>query len=292
MRNLTLACALMLIFLSCGPFRAAKWREPDLNDSAKFRNIVVQKSQNPFRFIQATGLPQYQKLSTDLDNMLKETNTNAFVVIKNDSVIYESYAPNVTANTLHPSFSVAKSYIGTLIGIAVDKGFISSTNDLVIKYLPKLAKNDEHFARLTIQHVLDMKSGFDFDEDSQSPFSTIAKLYYGTAIKHQLAKLKFKKEPGQSFEYQSINTQILAAILESVTGEKVATLLSKYLWEPLGNESAALWSTDAHQTAKAFCCLNATALDFAKLGRLYLKKWELARQAIVVGKMGCSYRKS
>lgn len=204
--------------------------------------------------------------------MLINTNTNAFLVIKNDSLIYQSFAEHTNKSTLHPSFSVAKSYIGTLTGIAIDKGIIGSADDLVIKYLPELENNDSRFKQLTIQHVLDMRSGLDFDEDKQSPFAGITKLYYGSSLKNQIAGLKMKRAPGSTFEYQSINTQLLAAVLEKASGEKVTTLLTKYLWQPLGAESDALWNLDDQKMVKAFCCLNATAADFAKLGRLYLKQ--------------------
>lgn len=271
-----LAALILCVWYGCAPMRATRWREPDLNDSSKFKYARLQANQTPFRFVPAVGQPRYAKMKKYLDSALQQTNTHAFLVIKNDSIIYENFAQNVNYGTLHPSFSVAKSYIGTLIGMAIDKGIIASTNDLVIKYMPELEKNDRRFRKLTIQHVLDMQSGFDFDEDSTSPFGSIAKLYYGNSLKNQVAQLKMKKEPGQSFEYQSINTQLLAALLERASGEKIESLMAKYLWQPLGAESDAIWSLDGRKTVKAFCCLNATATDFAKLGRLYLKKgnWE------------------
>lgn len=260
------------IWSSCAPIRALRWWQPDLSDSAKFAKTKIAHAVSPFRFMQATGQQKYEQLSKYLDTQLINTNTNAFLVIKNDSIIYERYAEKLNANTLHPSFSVAKSYIGTLVGIAIDKGLITAADDLVIKYLPELRKNDARFDKLTIQHVLDMRSGLDFDENKETPFAGIAKLYYGASLNNQIAKLKMKREPGLSFEYQSINTQLLATILERASGEKVPALLSKYLWNPLGAESDAIWSLDDQKTVKAFCCLNATAADFAKLGRLYLKK--------------------
>lgn len=275
--------ACLCLACGCAPIRATRWREPDLNDSTKFKSTRLLASKAPFRFIEATGQPRYAKLKKYLDTMLLQTNTNAFLVIKNDSIIYANFATNVNYNTLHPSFSVAKSYIGTLVGIAVDKGIIASTNDLVIKYLPELEKNDVRFKKLTIQHVLDMRSGFDFNEDSASPFGSIAKLYYGTSLNNQIAKLKMKGQPGKSFEYQSINTQLLAALLERASGEKLQNLMTKYLWEPLSAESDAIWSLDGQKTIKAFCCLNATATDFAKLGRLYLKNGKWEGQQVVSG---------
>ncbi|TCD11226.1 class C beta-lactamase-related serine hydrolase [Pedobacter frigidisoli] len=259
------------LFSACAPIRATRWWQPDLADSSKFRNARILPAKEPFRFIAGANQIQHQQLKIYLDTFLNRTNTNAFLIIKNDTIIYERFAENVNQNTLHPSFSVAKSFVATLMGISIDKGIIHSSNDLVIKYLPTLEKNDERFKKLTIQHVLDMRSAIDYDENKETPFSAITKLYYGSSLNNQIANLKMKGEPGLKFEYQSVNTQILSAILEKASGRQIQDLLAEYLWQPLGAESNALWSLDNQKTAKAFCCFNATAIDFAKLGRLYLK---------------------
>lgn len=273
--NKAIAAVLILIGLfisACAPIRAVRWWQPDLSDSSKFRKAKIMPAKMPFRFIADTRQLKHQQLKNYLDTFLKRSNTNAFIIIKNDTIIYERYEDQVNQNTLHPSFSVAKSFVATLMGIAVDQGIISSPNDLVIKYLPELEKNDHRFKKLTIQHVLDMRSAIDYDENKETPFSAITKLYYGSSLKNQIAGLKMKAEPGLKFEYQSVNTQLLANILEKASGRKIQDLFAEYLWQPLGAESNALWSLDGQGTAKAFCCLNATAADFAKLGRLYLNK--------------------
>ncbi|MGV3547685.1 MAG: serine hydrolase domain-containing protein, partial [Pedobacter sp.] len=197
-------------------------------------------------------------------------------MIKNDSIIYQYLSEGNSLAVRQPSFSMAKSFVGTLVGMSVDRGEIKSTDELVINYLPELAKNDERFKRLTIQHVLDMRSGFDFKERSFSPFSQITRSYYGANLKKIVGKLKFKNEPGKVFEYQSINTQVLAFVLEKATGKGLQELMQERLWKPLGAESDALWSIDNAENIKAFCCVSATALDFAKIGRLYLNggNWE------------------
>ena len=260
-----------MIISGCGPIRAVRWWQPDLSDSGKFNNARIMPAKIPFKFIAETKQVKHQQLTTYLDTFLKGSNTNAFMIIKNDTIIYERFAENTNQNTLHPSFSVAKSFVATLMGIAIDKGIISSANDLVIKYLPELESNDDRFKKLTLQHVLDMRSAIDYDENKETPFSAITKLYYGSSLKNQIAKLKMKGEPGMKFEYQSVSTQLLANILERASGQRIQDLLAEYLWRPLGAESNALWSLDDQGNAKAFCCLNASAKDFAKLGRLYLK---------------------
>ncbi|RZK52654.1 MAG: class C beta-lactamase-related serine hydrolase [Pedobacter sp.] len=273
----TFFLAIFLLFLTaCVPIRSVRYLVPDASDSAKFNNVTIQKSATPFRFKNAYSNTNYTALKKRIDSSLINTKTSVFLVIKNDSIIYQHLSEGTAIEAKQPSFSMAKSFVGTLVGIAVDRGQIKSTNELVINYLPELAKNDERFNRLTIQHVLDMRSGFRFTERAFNPFSKIVRSYYGADLKRMVGKLKMKNEPGKTFEYQSINTQVLAMILEKTTGKTLQNLFQENLWQPLGTESDALWSLDNKDNIKAFCCINATALDFAKLGRLYLNggNWE------------------
>lgn len=282
MKRFFLVLTIFVIFLAaCVPLKSIQYLIPDSRDSARFDNATIHKSKAPFRFQNDYQNKAYAKLKKRIDSAINETKTNVFLVIKNDTIIYQFLSENNSLANKQPSFSMAKSFVGTLIGIAVDRKQIQSTNELVIKYLPELAKNDERFKRLTIQHVLDMRSGFKFNERSFNPFSKIVRSYYGADLKKMVGQLKMKNEPNTVFEYQSINTQVLAMILEKVTGKNIQVLLQEDLWGPLGAESDALWSLDRKANIKAFCCINATALDFAKLGRLYLNKgnWE-GRQII------------
>ena len=216
-----------IIYSACVPLRSIKYLIPDSRDSAIFNNQTIQKSTNPFYFKPYQANPAYAVLKQKIDTSLIDTKTSAFIVIKNDSIIYQHLSEDTNLQAKQPSFSISKSFVGTLVGIAVDRGQIKSTNDLVIKYLPELAKNDERFNRLTIQHVLDMRSGFDFNERSLNPFSKIVRSYYGADLKKMVSKLKMKNEPNTVFEYQSLNTQVLGMILEKVTGKKLDVLLQE-----------------------------------------------------------------
>ncbi len=276
-KKLNSLCCMALLCLcasSCYTLRGLKWRQPDLDDVNKFKSVTIPASTKPFTFLYNTQSPRYANLKRRLDTLLLNSNTNAFVVIKHDTIVYEYYNTNQSASSLHTSFSVAKSFIGTLIGIAVDKQLIKSTSEPVVNYLPQLSKNDKRLKMLTIQQVLDMRACIDFDEHQETMFGSITRLYYGRSLNNQVNRLRLKANPGVKFEYQSICTQLLSAILEHASGKKVEVLLRDWLWQPLGMESDAIWSTDDQHTIKASCCLNATALDFAKLGRLYLHKGE------------------
>jgi CubicO group peptidase (beta-lactamase class C family) len=199
-------------------------------------------------------------------------------------VLYEWYSPDYSAKSIVPSFSMAKSFVSAMIGIAIDEGKIKNTSEPITNYIDFFDK--EKFGKITIQHLLDMQSGIHYNESYINPFGDVAKYYYGTNIKKYLHHLKIKEAPGKNFEYVSLNTQLLGLILEKATGKSLTAYLQEKLWTPLGMEHDASWSIDSKkgQTEKAFCCINARARDFAKFGRLYLHKGNWNGQQLVSSK--------
>ncbi len=254
----------------------------DLNDYKIFPTREVKASVQPFHFHQAMTEQKptdarYKEVEMSYDEFLKETKSVAFLVIRNDSILYERYLDKYDEASIVPSFSMAKSVTSMLIGCAIEDGLISSVQDPVSKYVPEMAKNG--FDKVTIEHVLQMTSGIKFNEGYYNPFGEVASFYYGTDLRKDTEKLKLETEPGKDFAYASGNTQILGLILERVlAGKTITEYLGEKIWTPLGMEYDASWSIDRKKDGieKTFCCLNARARDFAKLGRLYLHKgnWE------------------
>jgi CubicO group peptidase (beta-lactamase class C family) len=120
-----------------------------------------------------------------------------------------------------------------------------------------------------------MTSGIEFNESYFNPFGDAASFYYGRNLRKEIAEMKSKTEPGTKFAYASGNTQLLGLVLErALKGKTVTTYLQEQLWGPLGMEYDASWSIDRKTDGleKTFCCLNARARDYAKIGRLYMNK--------------------
>ncbi|MEM9986933.1 MAG: serine hydrolase [Bacteroidota bacterium] len=208
-----------------------------------------------------------------------ETGTTAFLVIRNDSLIYEGYYDGYQETSILPSFSVAKSFTSALVGIALAEGLIASIEDPVTAYLPELSPLDSNWSRLRIEHLLDMRSGLDFNEDSYAnPYADIASLYLKKDALKFISKAQFAHLPGTHHYYSSQDTQILGLIIERVTGEPLAKYLENKIWQPLGMEYPATWYLDSKKSGhnKAFCCLQVAARDYAKFGRLFLNggSWE------------------
>lgn len=227
-----------------------------------------------------TGTPQEweqekQLLTLKQDHLdyLNTINSTSFLILKNGKIVAENYFEEHNASRVSNTFSVAKSYIGLLIGIAIDKGYINSFDDPVTKYLTFFPEKD---SQVTLRHLLGMASGLNWQESGKNPFSENAAAYYGSDLKKLMRSLDFNQSPQEEFYYASGNSQLLGFILEEATGMKVSEFMEEHLWKKIGAENPAYWSLDDEDgLEKAFCCLYATTRDYARLGQLILNegKW-------------------
>lgn len=292
MRNLKLYLIGILIIISiilssCKLGRFVVYNFADIKDYKKFPSRPLVSNDTKFKFITAEKgkFPDTLKMGNvpfSFDYILKENNTVAFLIIKNDTIQYEKYFKGYDQESIIPSFSMAKSVTSILIGCAIDDGLIKSVDEPVTNYIPELKKNG--FEKVSIKHVLQMTSGLDFSESYINPFGEAASFYYGRNLKREIAKLKLKGIPGQNFEYVSGNTQLLGLILERALNDRTVTqYFQEKLWTPLEMEYDASWSIDKEKdgSEKTFCCINARARDFAKIGRLYLNKGDWNGKQIV-----------
>lgn len=209
--------------------------------------------------------------SKELLDFFDERQTCAFLVIKDGKIVYERYAQDYDKETISGSFSMAKTVNALLIGKLLEQGLITSLDDDVKKYVPQLTELPEDV--LTIKDVLTMSGNFDWSESYWNIFSLTAESYYGNDLNKLMKKLKLRNDnqQGKLWEYQSCCTQILGYIILNFTHRSLAENANMYLWQPLGAESDAVWSTDKDGMEKSFCCINATARDFARLGQMVLQ---------------------
>ncbi len=232
------------------------------SDSASFRFQTIDEGKAPKEL---DGVP--------FDKYLKDSKTVAFLIIKNDTIQYEKYFNGYERGSIVASFSMAKSVTSILIGCAIDEGLIKSVDEPITKYIPELT--EAGFEKVKIKHLLQMTSGIDFNESYVNPFGDVATFYYGRNLRKDIEKMTLKSEPGVAFEYTSGSTQLLGLVLErALTNKTLTQYLQEKLWTPLEMEYDATWSIDRKKNGleKTFCCINARARDFAKIGRLYQHK--------------------
>lgn len=212
----------------------------------------------------------YDGKQITFDEFLKQTSTNAFLIIREGKITYESYLNGKSKNTILPSYSVAKTMTSLLIGQLIDEGKIKET-DTFVSILPEY-KAGTSFDKVTIKDLLDMNSGIGVSDNYPSGPSgwgvAIAQMYASTDLNWWLMQnRKMREEPGTFPEYRSVNTQMLGLIIQKVTGRSLSDEFTERVWQRVGADYDATWNVDhkgGHE--KAFCCFNATARDYARIG--------------------------
>ena len=240
---------------------------------------IVPASSEPFVFARGEGsLPpsfahEGQIISTA--EFLQRTETTGLTVLHNGVQVLENYYQSAGASDRFTSWSVAKSVVGMLTAIALERGDINSLDDPVKQYVKEL--DGKAWGEVPIRDLLRMASGIRFSEIYDEQFSDINMLFYrtfllGEPVRDVIADLPAARAPGEAFHYISPNTQILAWVLEGATGRQISEYAAAVLWQPLGMQDEAIWSLDQSGVELGFCCLNITLRDYAKLGQLYLQQ--------------------
>jgi CubicO group peptidase (beta-lactamase class C family) len=215
-------------------------------------------------------------LRCSLDELLKSTGTTAFIIIKDDTILYEEYLSKHLRESINTSFSTSKSFTSALTGIAIDEGYIKSLNDKVIEYIPELENKVSN--ELSIRHLITMSSGIEYNH-SHYPWADEAKSYhYPDLEKLVFGSTKQEYQPGKYFKYSNFNTILLGMILNRATNYPPYEYLQNKIWKPLRMEFPATWSTDSkeHNFPKMESGINARSIDYAKFGRLFLNsgRWD------------------
>ncbi|MCC4212123.1 serine hydrolase domain-containing protein [Leeuwenhoekiella parthenopeia] len=244
-----------------------------LEDYKKFDNTTIAHG-TPQAWPEAANYNTHEP-SEKLKQIHKQYSSVAFLVIKNDSIVFENYYDGFGQTSKSNSFSMAKSYVSALLGKAIMQGHIKSLEQPVGDFIPEYATGTA--ALMTVGDLASMASGLNWDESYYSPFSVTTRAYFDDNLDPVMRNLGMKGEPGQGFTYLSGNTQLLAMVLEKATGKKLADYLSESLWKPIGAQEDALWQLDSEDggLVKAYCCIASNARDFARLGKLYkdFGKW-------------------
>jgi CubicO group peptidase (beta-lactamase class C family) len=279
----------VLALSSCHVGRFIYYNFADIDDYKKFPQDTLQNAPPLYHFEYSgnyykINLPktfQTKEESISFEDFLKSKHTKAFLIIRNDSIVYEKYFDGTDHSTIFPGFSITKSFLSALVGIAIDEGYIKSIKQPVMDFLPEL--KDEKFQKVTIEDLLNMRSGIRFAERYSNPFGGMAKFYYGRNLRKYTLNLKIKSEPGKAYKYQSANSQLLTMVVEKATGKRISEYLEEKIWKQAGMEYIGIWNVDSKKFRenKGFCCINARSVDFAKFGQLYLNNGNMNNRQVV-----------
>jgi len=204
-----------------------------------------------------------------LQDFHNQSQSVAFMIIKNDSIWHETYFEGFDQNSKSNSFSMAKSIVSALLGKAIMDGYINSLDQKVSDFYPQFG--DGLGANMTVGDLSSMSSGLNWDEAYYSPLSITTRSYFDDNLEKVILGLRVVDEPGQSFKYLSGSTELLAMVISKATSKTLSSYLSESFWKPMGAENEAFWQLDSEEQGleKAYCCIGSNARDFARFGKLY-----------------------
>jgi len=244
------------------------------------------------RDLDETRFADAEGQQTTLQQWIDSSYTDGILVLHRGKIVLEQYHNQMTERSLHLSQSMAKSVVATVAGIFIGRGLLDPAQQMT-HYLPELAATAWQGA--TLQQVMDMTTGVRYVEDYEALDSDIAVTdiacgwkqpqpgYHGpTCIWDQILTLTERvRDHGKAFQYRSIETDVLAHCLERIAQTRLAELVSRELWQPLGCEESARFTVDPAGYALACGGLNATLRDYARFGQMLLQRGKVGDKQLV-----------
>ena len=206
-----------------------------------------------------------------LKDYLDQRRVTSLLIMKDGVVHHEHYQYERNDRHRFNSASMGKSVVGLLIGLAIQDGAIQSVDDLAVKYIPDI--KGTAFEKLTIKHLLTMSTGLSWSEGAAAGAQYAKMLHImgqtgGLDVVLGFKDNKVLAEPGTSYFYSSLDSELLGRVLAAAVKKNVAAYLEEKIWKPMGAESQASWYTDRQGVERTHCCLGATTRDFARIGAL------------------------
>ena len=257
--------------------------EPQHEAFSRMKDLLsstrMKPSTKPFHFPEddQMALPegyQFENAMKSTGAFLEETDTSALFVLKDSRVRFEEYWLTGGRDVQWISWSVAKSFVSAMIGIAVDEGWIESLESPITQYATEL--EGSAYDGVSIRNVLQMSSGAQWNEDYSDPRSDVNRLGAvmagGSSLAEFVAQIERATEPGTVCQYNSADTQALGMLLVGATGRSISSYMQEKICEPLGMEAEGYWIVDSAGMEMVLGGLNLTARDFARIGELYRNK--------------------
>ena len=225
---------------------------------------------------------EYNGMTIPAKDFPGRTYTNAILIIKDDTIVFERYFNQTNEDTHFISMSVAKSITSILAGMAISDGAISSVNDPIVKYIPEL--KESCYADVTIRQALMMRSGCNWDERYDFNKATpMSELHNGAIVENRIRftspalSLKGIHPPGKQFNYSTVETGVLGWVIERAVGRPIEDYMAERWWQKAGMQSYAFWIADGKPGAGRVVNgmgFNAVPRDYARIGLMMLHNGE------------------
>ena len=228
---------------------------------------------------------RYQSQAASLDDYLSRNRTTGLLILKGDTILAERYQYDRLPGQRMLSYSMAKTIVAMLVGIALSEGKVQSLDDRAETYVAELKGTP--YGETPIRHLLTMSSGVRFTEvySGNDDVATLSRLSVGGQSDGGAATvMPFRtrdRPPGERFHYSSAETQVLGLVLRAATGKPLAEYLSEKIWQPMGAEADASWIIDKGGYEAAYFGFNATVRDYARLGMLLANDGALDGRQII-----------
>jgi len=223
--------------------------------------------------------------SYTLKEHVDKNNVMGLMVVRDGKIIDQHYRSERRETDLFTSFSMAKSIISILIGIALDDGLIKSLDDPVSRYTSRI--NESSYSKVSIRSLLRMSSGIPFNET----YTGKNDIYYldqalrfssnSSVVKTLNSMQRSSSGEGKKFNYASVETVVLAEALRGATGKSVCQFMQEKLWEKIGAEHDAWWNIDSEGNELGYAFFNATQLDYAKVAVMLANMGEINGKRVV-----------
>jgi CubicO group peptidase (beta-lactamase class C family) len=269
-------------------FRVVRYGDTQIDDFSHYPGRALHAAGEPHEFTHAAveiRIPPEALLdfghAGDLDQILSGNDTIALLVLHGETIVYERYFQGHTETSLSQAFSMSKSFTSVLVGFALEDGYFQDVDQPVTDFIPELAESG--FSQVTLRNLLTMMSGSDYEEDD-NPFGEHVILNYTPNLEGRILGIGMVDAPGEVWRYKSGDNALLALALARALGDETITAYTqRRLWTPLGMQDGGVWTIDqaGDGLEKTWCCLAATARDFAKLGRLFLNRGEWDGQQLL-----------
>jgi len=200
------------------------------------------------------------------DDFMTRNRVTGIILVKDDRILAERYELGNNVSSRWISFSVAKSVVSMLTGAAIKDGYISSVDDKITDYLPRL--KGSAYEDVSIKNILQMASGVEWNEDYADPKSDVNNMPSDIiGLLEMLGQKKRVAEPGSKFNYNTAETHLVGAVVRGAIGNNLSTYLTHKIWQPMGMESDASWLLHGPAGGEmGGCCINAILRDYARIG--------------------------
>ncbi|MDH3523530.1 MAG: beta-lactamase family protein [Acidobacteriota bacterium] len=267
-------------------YRVLAYRDADFEDIHRFPARVIAGAATPTELPSASdgrgavAIAAHPDVDS-LDTLLAATETTAFVVVHHGEIVAERYLRGDSRASLQNTFSVTKSIVSALVGLAIRDGAIE-LDAPITRYLPELAERDPRFGSITVEHLLDMRSGIRYSNDVEFPIlnSDDPLIYYHPDLASVVLERTVVEEPPGEFLYNNYNPGLLGVILRRTTSLWPGEILASEIWGSLGVASAG-WTIDDLGLERMESGFHARARDLASFGLLYLRGGVAAGRHIV-----------